>query len=85
VNLRKNNSFYQLRTGESRFRIITASMPAKALPKTNASSSFLAMLITDKFVDGLQLTCLPVIHLDETTVQVLKGIHNERCRFQCCV
>jgi transposase len=93
---------------------ITAPLPAQALPKTNASSSFLAMLITAKFVDGLPLArfeqvlhrhgmAVPrqtlarwviavakllqplhnlardrlldscVIHLDETTVQVLKG------------
>jgi transposase len=34
---------------------ITAPLPAQALPKTNASGSFLAMLITAKFVDGLPL------------------------------
>ena len=93
---------------------ITASLPAQPLPKTNASSDFLAMMITAKFVDGLPLTRFeavlarygmpvprqtlarwtiavgrllqplhnlardrllesPVIHMDETPVQVLKG------------
>ncbi len=35
---------------------MTAPLPAQPLPKTNASSDFLAMMITAKFVDGLPLT-----------------------------
>jgi transposase len=34
---------------------VTASMPAQVLPRTNASSSLLAMLLTTKYVDGLPL------------------------------
>ena len=93
---------------------MTAPLPPQPLPKSNASSDFLAMMITAKFVDGLPLarfeTVLSrhgmpvprqtlarwvigvskllqplhnlardrllessVIHMDETTVQVLKG------------
>ena len=35
---------------------ITAALPAQPLPKTNASASLLAMLLTVKYVDGLPLT-----------------------------
>lgn len=92
---------------------ITAPLPAQVLPRTNASSSLLAMLLTTKYVDGLPLYRFerimqrsgvtvprqtlarwvigaaralqplhnllrdvaldsPVLHMDETTVQVLK-------------
>ena len=92
---------------------VTAALPPQPLPKSNASSDFLAMLLTVKFVDGLPLarfetvlarhgtpvprqtlarwvigasqllqplhnlmrdTLLdgPLIHMDETVVQVLK-------------
>ena len=92
---------------------ITAARPAQVLPKSNASSDLLAMLMTVKYVDGLPLArfehvcarsgvriprvttarwiingsqalqplhnlmrdhllASPVIHMDETPVQVLK-------------
>jgi transposase len=35
---------------------VTAALPAQPLPKTNASASLLAMLLTVKYVDGLPLT-----------------------------
>jgi len=35
---------------------ITAALPEQPLPKTNASASLLAMLLTVKYVDGLPLT-----------------------------
>lgn len=35
---------------------ITAALPAQPLPKSNASASLLAMLLTVKYVDGLPLT-----------------------------
>lgn len=35
---------------------VTAQLPPQALPKTNASADFLAMMLTVKFVDGLPLT-----------------------------
>lgn len=34
---------------------MSAPLPAQPLPKSNASSDFLAMLITARFVDGLPL------------------------------
>lgn len=34
---------------------VTAALPPQALPKTNASADFLAMLLTVKFVDGVPL------------------------------
>ena len=34
---------------------MTAALPPQALPKTNASADFLAMLLTVKFVDGVPL------------------------------
>lgn len=92
---------------------VTAPVPAHVLPKSNASSDLLAMLLTVKYVDGLPLArfehvlarsgvtvprqtlarwvmgtaralqpihnllrdhllASPVIHMDETTVQVLR-------------
>jgi transposase len=92
---------------------LTAPAPARILPKSNASNSLLAMLLTTKYVDGLPLARVeyvlgragvavprqtlarwvietaralqpianlmrdalldsPVLHMDETTVQVLK-------------
>ena len=35
---------------------VTAALPAQPLPKSNASASLLAMLLTVKYVDGLPLT-----------------------------
>src|SRR5690606_29447120 len=34
---------------------VTAPVPAQVLPKSNASASLLAMLLTTKYVDGLPL------------------------------
>jgi len=80
---------------------VIAPVPAQVLPRSNASSALLAMLLVTKYVDGLPLYRFesilarwvigtaqalqplhnllrdhaldsPIVHIDETTVQVLK-------------